>query len=111
MVRLVAHHGFVGARIPLATCITLKVTLTSQRLLDFFYALRLQVKARQTLLAGERARPPMARGRTLVMGSIASGAIWRGFRGRCRGRVRSGFSRGVMRRARVGTYPPVGGGK
>ena len=60
MRRLIAQHGVVGARIPLAIRITLKVTLTNQRLLDFLYALRLQVKARQTLLAGQRARLPLA---------------------------------------------------
>ena len=64
-------HGFVSARIPLAVGIALKVTLTNQRLLDFFYALRLQVKARQTLLSGERARPAHGvGGEPLVMGSV-----------------------------------------
>jgi hypothetical protein len=48
-------------RVPLAIRITLKVTLTNQCLLNFLYALRLQVKARQPLLAGERAGPPIAR--------------------------------------------------
>ena len=41
MLRLIAQHGVMGARIPLAARITLKVTLTNQRLLNFLYALRL----------------------------------------------------------------------
>ena len=51
MHRLIAEHGFAGARIPLAVGITLKESLANQRLLDLFDALRLQVSARQALLA------------------------------------------------------------
>ncbi len=68
MVRLIAQHGIVGARVPLAARITLKVTLTNQRLLNFLYALRLQMKARQTLLAGERADPSIIAQRSLGAG-------------------------------------------
>jgi len=62
MIRLIAQHGVVGMRVPLAIRITLKVALTNQRLLNFLYALRLQAKARQTLLAGEGAGMPTCRG-------------------------------------------------
>jgi len=82
MVRLIVLHRFMRARVPLAACITLKVALANQRLLDFLNALRLQVKARQSLLAAERAGPPMARGRAFVQGSGGGGASGRRFRGR-----------------------------
>ena len=102
MLRLIAQHGVMGARIPLAARITLKVTLTNQRLLNFLYALGLQVKARPALLTGQRARPPlcripMARGGALVLGSVSRCVIWRPFYARCRGRVRGGFSPGGIR--------------
>ena len=58
MVRLIAQHGGVGAGVPLAIGVSLKVTLTNQRLLDFLRAPRLQVKARQALLAGKGVDPP-----------------------------------------------------
>ena len=106
---LIAQHGFAGARIPLAVGITLKVSLTNQGLLDLFDALRLQVNARQALLASQRARlrtsrMPCAAG-TLVLGGVSCRMIRRPFHGRGRGHMRSGFSRGRMHRARVMSYP------
>lgn len=96
VVRLVAQHGIVGTRVPLAIGITREVTLTNQRLLNLLCALRLQVKACQTLAAVERAVPPIgrmpaARGGALVLGS-GSGVVSRcPFRGRGRGCVRRGM--------------------
>jgi hypothetical protein len=78
-------------------------------LLDFFYALRLQVNARQTLLAGERAGLPTALTGAFALGRVSGGAIRRPFHSICRGRMRGGFSRCVMPRARVGSHPSVGG--
>ena len=52
MVRLIAQHGVVGACVPLAIRLALKVTLTDQRLLNFLGTFRLQVDARHSLVAG-----------------------------------------------------------
>ena len=54
---LIAQHGFTRAGIPFARDIPLQVTIANQRLLDLLHALRGQMQARQTLLAGERSRP------------------------------------------------------
>jgi hypothetical protein len=99
----------VGVRIPLPARIALKVTLTNQRLLNFLHALRLQVKARQTLLAGDGADPSITRGGTLALGSGRRRVMRRRFRRRCGISVRGGSSRrGVRRGARLRGYPPGG---
>jgi len=41
MVQLIALHGLVGAEVPLASGITLEITFTNQRLLNFLRAFRL----------------------------------------------------------------------
>ena len=48
------HRGWVS---PTGPCITLKVTLANQRLLNFLHAVRLQVDASPTLMAYDRTRP------------------------------------------------------
>jgi hypothetical protein len=70
-------------------------------LLDFLNALRLQVKVRQTLLAGGSARPLAARSRAWARGNVGRGAIRRLRRSRSGGCVWSGSFCGRMRRARV----------
>ena len=58
MIRLIAQHGVVGRCVPHAIRIPPKVTLTNQRLLNFLYALWLQVQSRQTLSQCPRATSP-----------------------------------------------------
>lgn len=114
VVRLIAQHGSVSARVPLAIRFPVKVALTNQSLLNFLCAFRLQVKTSQTLAAVERApspvsRMPAARGRALMLGNVSGVAIRCPFRGRHRGCVRRGISRGNMRSARMRSCSWLGG--
>ncbi len=104
MVNLIALHGFMRVRVPLAAGLPLKVSLANQRLLNLLGALRLHVDPRQALLSAQRVGTHrgcmfIMRSRRFVLGGVGAGMIGRLLGRVCFAGVGRSLPRSSVRRA------------